>query len=192
MTDMASNENDAEPRDTLPMNEAESSVAGETPEQTIARLEAELAEAKDRTLRTQAEMDNVRKRLRREMDDERRYAEGALLTDMLPVVDNLARAVSATEKSQDVSGLLAGVKLVAQQLESVFAKHHCVRIPAQDQPFDPDFHSAIGRQPAADKPENTIIIVAQEGYKLHDRVLRPSQVIVSAAVDAAAQQGAQQ
>lgn len=156
-------------------------VADPTPEQDVARLEAELAEAKDRALRSVAELDNVRKRLRKEMDDERRYAETSLLTDLLPVIDNLGRAIEAGEKKADAASLLQGVTLVAQQLESVLKRHHCTQIPAFGQPFDPNFHQAISRQPSPEDPPNTVLIVAQEGYKLHDRVLRPSQVIVSAA-----------
>jgi molecular chaperone GrpE len=150
-------------------------------EHAAARLEAELAEAKDKALRSQAELENVRKRLRKELEDERRYAETALLGDLLSVVDNLARAVEAGEKATDVAGLLAGVKLVAQQLDGVLKRHHCERIPALGEPFDPNVHQAISKQASGEQPPNTIVIVAQEGYKLHDRVLRPSQVVVSAA-----------
>jgi molecular chaperone GrpE len=149
-------------------------------EQSIGRLEAELADAKDKVLRGQAELENVRKRLRKELDDERRYAEASLLTDLLTVVDNLGRAIEAGEKAIDVAGLLAGVKLVSQQLDGVLKRHHCSPIPAFGHPFDPNVHQAIGRQPNGDNPPNTVVVVAQEGYKLHDRVLRPSQVIVSA------------
>lgn len=156
-------------------------VSDPTPQQNVARLEAELAEAKDRVLRGQAELENVRKRLRKEMDDERRYAETSLLGDLLPVVDNLGRAMEAGEKAADAASLLQGVKLVAQQLDGVLKKHNCTQIPSFGHPFDPNFHQAIGRQPSAENPPNTVLIVAQEGYKLHDRVLRPSQVIVSAA-----------
>jgi molecular chaperone GrpE len=155
----------------------------------MAELERELADAKDRVLRTQAELENVRKRMRREMEDERKYAQTPLLGDLLPVVDNIGRAVAAAEKNADSSGLLAGVKLVAKQLEDVLAKHHCVRIDALGKPFDPNFHAAIQQQPSADQPPNTVILVAQEGYKVHDRVLRPSQVIVS--TNPAAQQAQQ-
>jgi molecular chaperone GrpE len=126
-------------------------------------------------------LENVRKRLRKEMDDERKYAETSLLMDLLPVVDNLGRATEAGEKATDVKSLLDGVKLVAQQLDGVLKRHHCVQIPAFGHPFDPNVHQAISRQPSADNAPNTVLIVAQEGYKLHDRVLRPSQVVVSAA-----------
>jgi molecular chaperone GrpE len=177
--------------DEAPPNAA--AEAGETSDQVIIRIEAEMMEAKDRALRATAELENVRKRLRKEMEDERRYAATPLLTDLLQVVDNLARAISAADKNADVASLLAGVKMVATQLDGVLVRHHCTRIPALGEPFDPNVHAAIGQQPSVDKPANTVIIVAQEGFKLHDRVLRPAQVIVSSPPDdGAKQQAAQQ
>ena len=69
--------------------------------------------------------------------------------------------------------------MIAQNLESVLAQHDCKRIDALHKPFDPAFHEAISQQPAADVPPNTVVLVAQDGYTLHDRVVRPAQVIVS-------------
>jgi molecular chaperone GrpE len=151
--------------------------AGATDE--AATLREELAAAKDRALRTQAELENYRKRMRKELDDERRYAQLPLLSDILPVIDNVNRAIQAAEKSPDVGGLLAGFKMVAQQLENVLSRHHCQRIDALHKPFDPHLHAAILQQPSGEHPPNTVIQVAQDGYQLHDRVLRPAQVIVS-------------
>lgn len=144
-----------------------------------ASLRDELDACKDRALRAQAEFDNYRKRMRKEMDDERRYAQLPLLSDLLPVLDNVQRAIQAAEKSPDAGGLLAGFKMVAQQLESVLARHHCTRIDALHKPFDPHLHAAIMQQPSDEYPANTVVQVAQDGYQLHDRVLRPAQVIVS-------------
>ncbi|HVC95745.1 MAG TPA: nucleotide exchange factor GrpE [Pirellulales bacterium] len=143
------------------------------------RLRQELDETRGRLLRVQADMENLRKRGRRELDDERRYANLPLLTDLLPVMDNVGRAIQAAEKSAEAGALLEGVKLVAQQLESVLARYHCVRIAALETPFDPHLHQAIMQQPSADHPPGTVLVVAQDGYQLHDRVLRPAQVIVS-------------
>jgi molecular chaperone GrpE len=97
----------------------------------------------------------------------------------LPVLDNVQRAIEAAEKSTDGSGLLDGVKLVAQQLQGVLEQHHCVKIEALGAAFDPHLHHAILQQPSEEHPANTVIMVTQEGYKLYDRVVRPSQVIVS-------------
>jgi molecular chaperone GrpE len=145
----------------------------------VDELRAELDQAKERILRCQAELDNYRKRAAREMDDHRRYANIGLIRDLLPVLDNIQRAIEAAEKSTDGSGLLEGVKLVAQQLQGVLERHHCVKIEAQGAPFDPHLHHAILQQPSDEHPANTVIMVTQDGYRLHDRVVRPSQVIVS-------------
>ncbi|MGD0654782.1 MAG: nucleotide exchange factor GrpE [Thermoguttaceae bacterium] len=156
--------------------EAEKDVSLET----INSLRAELDQAKERVLRCQAELDNYRKRAAREMDEHHRYANIGLIRELLPVLDNVQRAIEAAEKSADGSGLLDGVKLVAQQLQGVLGRHHCVKIEALGAPFDPHLHHAILQQPSDEYPANTVIMVTQEGYQLHDRVVRPSQVIVSA------------
>jgi len=150
-----------------------------TAEADAGRLRRDLDEARERLLRTQADLENLRKRGRRELDDERRYANLSLLTELLPVMDNVGRAIQAAEKSAEAGALLEGVKLVAQQLESVLTRYHCRRIAALQAPFDPHLHQAIMQQPSADHPPGTVLVVAQDGYQLHDRVLRPAQVIVS-------------
>jgi molecular chaperone GrpE len=134
-------------------------------------LRTELTEAKDRVLRAQAELENYRRRSQREMQDTLRYAELPLLRDLLPVVDDIQRAIQAAEKSPENGGLLEGFRMVES--------HDCKRIAALDQPFDPNLHQAIAQQPSADKPAGTVTLVAQDGYTLHDRVVRPAQVIVS-------------
>ena len=149
------------------------------PADELEQLRRQAAEAQDRYLRGQAELDNTRKRLRREMDDERRYAELSLLADLLPVIDNINRAVEAAEKNADAASLLSGFKMVGQQLDRVLEKHHVKLIEAEGQPFDPAVHEAIMQRPSENHPPGTVIGVGQVGYKLHDRVVRPAQVIVS-------------
>jgi molecular chaperone GrpE len=152
---------------------ADASAAGE------ADLSAELTAANDRLLRLQAEMQNLRNRTAREIADERRYAALPILRDLLPVVDNIDRAIEAAEKAGEAENLLAGFRLVRQQLVTLLAQYHCEPIEAQGQPFDPNFHQAILQQPSADAPAGAVTLVTQPGYKLHDRVVRPAQVIVS-------------
>jgi molecular chaperone GrpE len=160
---------------------AQAEVGKKTPscEENAKRLRAELDEAKQRAMRFQAELDNYRKRAARETEDRLRYANIALMRDLLPVLDNIQRAIEAAEKSTDGSGLLEGVKLVAQQLQGVLQRHHCVKIDALGAQFDPHLHHAIFQQPSETHPPNTVITVTQDGYQLHDRVVRHSQVIVS-------------
>jgi molecular chaperone GrpE len=147
----------------------------------LSELRNELEEVKDRSLRAQAELENYRKRVARQMEEERRYASLPLLADLLPVWDNTVRAIEAAEKTPDVAKLLRGFRMVAGQLEQVLAAHHCTRIQALHELFDPHRHQAISQQPSAEYPPNTVLLVAQEGFLFHDRVVRPSQVIVSSA-----------
>lgn len=147
----------------------------------IARLKTELVQISDTSLRAQAELENYRRRARRELEDERRYANVPLLRDLLPVLDNIQRAIAAAEKNPDSSALLDGIRMVAQGLGQVLGRHHCERIEALGQPFDPAVHEAIAQAPSAAHPTHTVINVAHEGYKIHDRVIRPAQVVVSVA-----------
>lgn len=142
-------------------------------------LSAELSAEKDRALRLQAEMENLRTRTAREISENTRYAALALMRDLLPVIDNIERAIEAATKQGESDSLLEGFKLVEQQLLTVLAQHNCVKIEAQGQPFDPQFHAAILQQASEDIPASHVMLVAQQGYKLHDRVVRPAQVIVS-------------
>lgn len=142
-------------------------------------LASQVAAEKDRALRLQAELQNVRSRHSRELADERRYAALPLLRDLLPVVDNIDRAIEHAEQKSDAQSLLEGFKLVRQQLATILEQHNLQPIAAHGEPFDPQVHQAILTQPSDEHPENHITMVTQQGYQLHDRVVRPSQVIVS-------------
>jgi molecular chaperone GrpE len=146
-----------------------------------AELRAQLDEAKERALRLHADWENYRKRARRELEDERRLADLGLLTDLLPVLDNMQRAIEAASKRPDGGGLLEGFKLVKQQLDNVIAQHHCTRIDALNKPFDPHLHEAVSQHVSPQHEPGTVIMVVRDGYLLHERVVRPAQVIVSAA-----------
>ena len=140
---------------------------------------AELVEERDRNLRLRAEIENVRSRTARELADQIRYAALPMARDLLPVLDNIDRALEAAEKAGESGALIDGFRLVRQQLISVSQQHQCREIAALGEPFDPQFHAAILQQPSADVPANHVTMVTQAGYQLHDRVVRPSQVIVS-------------
>lgn len=150
-------------------------------EQTAEQLRDELELIKDRALRAQAELENYRRRATRELQEQLRYANMPLFRDLLPVIDNIGRAIEAAESSQEAPGLLAGFKMVAQQLDEVLRQHHCTRIDALHEPFDPNLHEAIAQQPSDQLEPGTVMHVTQTGYTLHDRVVRPSQVVVSSA-----------
>lgn len=146
----------------------------------LDQLRHELEQANDRCLRIQAEMENYRRRVQREMQEERRYAHQAVLTDLLPVIDNIERAIEAAEQATDKAGLQEGVRMVHQLLLSMLERHHCTRVPAAGETFDPAIHEAIAQFPHAELPVGQVSHVSQQGYRLHDRVIRPAQVVVSA------------
>ncbi|MGC4002403.1 MAG: nucleotide exchange factor GrpE [Pirellulales bacterium] len=148
-------------------------------EQPGADLADQLKQSQDRVLRAQAELENFRKRVYREQDEERKYRETSLLTDLLPVLDNVERALAAGQKTADAAVLLQGFEMLGKQLDEVMSKHNCKRIDAQGKPFDPNVHQAIMQQSNGEVDENTVLLVAATGYTVHDRTIRPAQVIVS-------------
>ncbi len=156
-------------------------AADEASPTDAAAIEGELEQAKQRVLRVQAELENVRKRTARELSAQHRYAGLSLMRDLLPVLDNVHRAIEAADKAPEASGLRDGFELVKEQLKAVLAQHDCTEIEALHRPFDPHQHEAILQQPSAEYPPGTVLDVVQVGYQLHDRVVRPSQVIVAAA-----------
>jgi molecular chaperone GrpE len=150
-----------------------------SPEQRIEQLEAELAAAEKRRLQAQAELENARNRMRRDYEDQLKYASLPLIQDMLTVLDNLYRGLQACEGNAAATDLVTGISMVAKQFEESLAKFGCKPIPAEGEVFDPNYHEAISQMPSADVPAGSVVQVAVRGYQLHDRVVRPSQVVVS-------------
>jgi molecular chaperone GrpE len=127
-----------------------------------------------------ADFDNYRRRMQKELEQERRYAALPLARDLLPALDNLQRALEAARISQDAAKLIEGVQMVARQFDEILAKNSVVPINAVDQAFDPNLHQALQQVPTNDKPPMTVLTECERGFTLHDRVVRPSTVIVSA------------
>ncbi|MEI8211380.1 MAG: nucleotide exchange factor GrpE [Planctomycetota bacterium] len=153
----------------------------ESPEQLVDALEHQLADLRGRELKAQAELENFRRRTLRDVETQLKFASISLVSDLLEVVDNLHRATesAAASSTQNTDGLIAGVRMVQQQFANVLAKHHCKPIPGVGHPFDPNVHQAIAQQPSNDFPAGTVLIETSRGYLMHDRVVRPSMVIVS-------------
>jgi molecular chaperone GrpE len=145
----------------------------------VSVVEEELAAERDRNLRLRAELENVRSRSAREIAENLKYASLPLVRDLLPVLDNIDRALAAGDKAGEKGPLVDGIKMVRQQLISTLQQHQCQEIPALGAEFNPQFHAAILQQPSNDVPANHVMMVTQSGYQLHDRVVRPAQVIVS-------------
>ena len=152
------------------------------PEKPIAepeQLRLELEEAKNRTLRAMADLENYRSRINRQMAEERKYANLDLMRELLPVLDNIGRALEAVAASPNLETLVEGVQMVHGQFLEVLTKYHCERIEAMYQPFDPNFHASVAQIPNGEHPVNTVIGEVQPGFRLFDRVVRPSQVVLS-------------
>ena len=141
--------------------------------------DVQVAELQERVLRAQAELENFRKRSRREYDEAQRYREIDVLRDLLPVLDNVLRAIEAAEKTADVESLRSGFRMTAQQIEKLLGSHGCQTIETDGTAFDPAVHDAILQQEVPGVAAGTIVGTASRGYKLHDRVVRPAQVIVA-------------
>lgn len=152
-----------------------------TPEQ-IAEWKKKAAERDqyfDLALRTRAEFDNYQKRNQKDLAIERRYAYGPLVRDLLPVIDNLERALGAAKQSGDAGPLATGVANVQSLFLDLLKRNGIVRIEAAGQTFDPNLHEAIMQLPSPDQEPNTIVQVVECGFQYHDRLLRPAKVVVS-------------
>jgi molecular chaperone GrpE len=148
-------------------------------------LEALRARARERDeyldllQRARADFANYQKRNQKEREQERRYAYGPLVQELLPALDNLDRATAAARQAGETGPLVQGVAMVQSQLLDVFRRHGVTPIEAQGKPFDPNLHEAVMQQPSPDQPPNTVLQVLERGFTIHDRVLRPAKVIVS-------------
>lgn len=145
-----------------------------------AALKDALARAEDRYVRLYAEFENYKKRTGRENDEFRKYAHESVLKEMLPVLDNLERAVAHTrEAEQGIEKLLEGVELTVKQFGEVLGKFGVTPIPALGKPFDPAVHQAVSQQETADAPDGTVLSELQRGFFYRERVLRPAMVVVA-------------
>lgn len=142
----------------------------------VAKLEREIADLRDRSIRTLADFENYRRRSERERDDLKRFAQGDVLRDLLPVVDNLQRALAA---GGTVDDLKLGVELTLRQFTDLLKQRGVVEVPALGAPFDPAVHEAVARVDDETVEAPTVIDELQRGYTLHGKLLRPALVRVA-------------
>jgi molecular chaperone GrpE len=151
----------------------------------IAALEAEAADLRDRLLREMAEMENLRKRARRETEDAARYAIARFARDLVTVADNLRRALEAvpgearSEGGDALAALIEGVGVTERSFEQILERHGVKRFDPAGEKFDPERHEAMFEVPDQDKPAGTVAHVVESGYTIGDRMLRPARVGVS-------------
>ena len=151
-------------------------------ESKLAAKEQEAKETYDRLLRVSAEFENYKKRASREMEDFRKFSNQSLLKEMLSVVDNLELAMNSTNGHKAIDkGLLQGLEMTHSEILKVFEKFNVKPIEAKGQIFDPTFHEAVMQEQTDEFDENTVINELQKGYLIHDRLLRPSMVVVAKA-----------
>lgn len=164
-----------------PTTVASSASVASVPAPSPAELAvAEIASLKDQLLRARADFENSRKRLVREKEDSLRYANQAILADLLPLLDHLELGLQAATSTQDAASVIHGVKLIQTQFERFLTEHGVTPIEALGKAFDPNWHEALGQEPTSDKPEGTVLHLRRRGFKLGDRLLRPASVITAA------------
>lgn len=151
----------------------------ETVEDKLARSEAEAADLKDRLLRQMAEFDNYRKRTMKEKTEIILNGSAGVVTDILPVIDDLERAIANSAKSEDYNALKEGVELIYNKLMHILKQKGLQKISPKNEPFDTDFHEAIAMIPAPSEDlKGKVLDCAIDGYKLNDKVLRHAKVAV--------------
>jgi molecular chaperone GrpE len=142
-------------------------------------LEERVRQAEDRALRVAADADNFKKRVERDKQESIRYGNERLIAELLPVIDNLERALEHAPGDCHQDGLIQGVKMTLKRFHDTLAKFGCTPIDAEGKIFDPNFHEAVYREETQEHPNNTIVRELQTGYVLNDRLLRPAMVVVA-------------
>ncbi|MGG3311462.1 nucleotide exchange factor GrpE [Paenibacillus sp. FSL W8-0187] len=145
----------------------------------LEKLQAEVLEHQQRTLRVQADFDNFRRRTQKEKEDLGKYASSKLITELLPVIDNFERALQASEENPEFESFSKGVNMIFRQLESVLATEGLTAMKSVGEPFNPEYHQAIMQVESDEYEEGIVVEEVQKGYMLKDKVLRPAMVKVS-------------
>ena len=155
----------------------ENDGAGE--QDPTATMQADLDRFRDLALRSQADFDNYKKRAAREKEEAMKYANASLLERLIAIVDNFELGLAAARGEGEASPIYSGMSMVLKQLSDFLADNGLQPIDAEGQKFDPNLHEAIAHEPSADVPEGVVIRQTRRGYRLKERLLRPSSVVVS-------------
>ncbi|HUL51592.1 MAG TPA: nucleotide exchange factor GrpE [Candidatus Nitrosotalea sp.] len=167
-----------------PVEPVESGVAPDLDPRQLEELKAKAAKADehwDRLLRVTADLENFKKRAARERQDALRYASEALLSKLVPILDNfdMALAAGAVAEGATVDSLRTGVSMIYNQFKAALAEAGLEEIDATGQPFNPNFHEAVSQEESNDVPEGQVIRQLRKGYRLRDRLIRPATVVVA-------------
>ncbi|NOY87657.1 MAG: nucleotide exchange factor GrpE [Deltaproteobacteria bacterium] len=178
LEELSPDENQEE-KEPVSAGESEDAPLVTVPLSEYKELVEKTAEYKDLYLRTAADFDNYRKRMTREREDLVCYANERLVHDLLPILDNLERALESEEATLPSGSILEGVRMITGQLRGVLEKCGLERLSPVGEPFDPNIHEAVGVLPSKDHEEGTVVNELQRGYRFKGKVVRPSMVHVS-------------
>jgi molecular chaperone GrpE len=164
------------------VDEMDAESAQQEQQSETEQLKAQVATANDQVLRVQAEMQNVRRRAERDVENAHKYALDKFAADLLPVVDNLERALAAIDSADEGQKAVAeGLELTLKSFMDVLTRYKIEAIDPAGQPFDAELHQAVSMVPNPDLEHNTVMDVFQKGYSLNGRLVRPAMVVVSQA-----------
>ncbi len=180
-SDTAASETATDAKGTFAAPEPEAS------QDPIAQAQTEAEKWKDLAYRSQAELDNFRKRTAREAQETRAYANSELLRSILPILDNFEMGLDAARAESETSMIFMGMQMVHRQFQDFLKDFGVQEIEALGQPFDPNLHDAVSQEPSSEQPEGAILRVTRRGYRLKERLLRPASVIVASAPEPAPQ-----
>jgi molecular chaperone GrpE len=170
---------DPRPNDAAAAAVAPEQGAPDNNEDPTSGLQADLDRFRDLALRSQADFDNFKKRAAREKEDAIKYANSSLLERLIAIVDNFELGLSAAKSEGEKSSVYSGMGMVLKQLIDFLADNGLQPIAAEGEKFDPNLHEAIAHEPSDDVPEGGVLRQMRRGYRLKDRLLRPSSVVVS-------------
>jgi molecular chaperone GrpE len=171
-----------EPQENGPVP-ADDEAGAQSAQAQLDELRHQLDDKQDRLLRALAEADNIRRRAQRDRDDFVKYATESLIRDLIPVLDNLERALDSARATAGAGSVVTGVELIQREMLRVLERSGVSRYSAVGQPFDPTRHEAIARIVSTEAAPDTVVTETAPGYLMHGRVLRPAMVAVAAAPD---------
>lgn len=150
----------------------------------VEKLKEELAQAKEQSLRAAAEAQNIRRRAEQDVEKAHKFGLEKIVKDMLPVADNLERAIeAASAEGVEIASIVEGVELTLKSLQDALGRQKVETVDPTGEPFNPELHQAMSMVPNPDVEPNTVINVFQKGYTLHGRLVRPAMVVVSKAAE---------
>ncbi len=180
MSDDKQTSPEVEPIDDIQEPEAAEAQTVDAIQEEIAGLNLKLVEAQEQSLRALADAQNARRRADQDVEKAHKFGQEKLVTDLLPVIDNLERAIDTIDANDEqFKPVLEGIELTLKSFQDTLTRNSVVAVNPEGEPFDPQLHQAMTMVPSPDVEPNSVINVFQKGYTLHGRLIRPAMVVVS-------------